>query len=82
MAKTKTNSQVSTVFGQETGFVEKMKVAAIENADNNVLFELALKHLHCDNPSPSAVKDFLKELRSRLRARELDLELEMLEENY
>ena len=77
MAKTKTKSQDPLVFGKENGFVKKMEVAAIENADKNFLFDIALKHFHCDNPSPSATKDAIKEIRKRIRMFRLEKALEI-----
>ena len=65
MAKNKTKSQKPTVFGKDTGYVAKMREAAIKHADSNLLFELALKHFYCDNPSPTAVEDACNELNSR-----------------
>ena len=56
-----------------------MKAIAIILAPNNLLFELALKHFHCDNPSPNAVEDVVKELRKRIRMRKLERALEMKE---
>ena len=82
MAKAKTKSHKPAVFGKETGFVANMKALATENAPNNLLYELALKHFHCDNPSPTATEDFAKELRKRIRMRELDRALEMKGLNY
>ena len=67
MAKNKIKTQMPTVFGENTGFSEKMKAAAIEHADNNILFEIALKHFFCDNPSPTAGEDASRELRVRVK---------------
>ena len=66
MAKNKTKSQKPTIFGEDTGYVAKMKEAAIKHADNNLLFEIALKHFYCDNPSPTAAEDACHELRVRI----------------
>ena len=65
MAKNKTESQKSLVFGEETGFATNMKAACIKHADNNFLHELALKHIFCDNPSPTAAEDICREVRIR-----------------
>ena len=68
MAKNNTKSQKLPAFGEDTGYVAKMKAAAIKHADNNIIFELALKHLYCDNPSPTAVEDAGREFRARVKS--------------
>ena len=67
MAKNKTKTLKPTVFGEYTGFSEKMKAACIKHADNNILHEIALKHIFCDNPSPTAGEDASRELRARVK---------------
>ena len=69
MAKAKAKPQELPIWEDETGFVANMKAAAIKHADNNLLFEIALKHFHCDNPSPTAVEDAINELDVRLTRR-------------
>ena len=66
MAKKKTKSQKLPAFGEETGYSKNMKAACIKHADKNILFEIALKHIFCDNPLPTAAEDACSELHSRV----------------
>ena len=66
MVKKKKKSQKLPAFGEETGYSKNMKAACIKHADNNFLFELALKHVFCDNPSPTATEDLCRDIRVRV----------------
>ena len=66
MAKRKTKSQKLPAFGEETGFSTSMKAVCIKKADKNFLHELALKHIFCDNPSPTATEDLCRDIRVRV----------------
>ena len=66
MAKKKTKSQKLPAFGEDTGFSTGMKAACIKKADKNFLHEIALKHIFCDNPLPTAAEDACNELHSRV----------------
>ena len=68
MAKKKTKSQKLPAFGEETGYSKNMKAACIKHADKNFLFEIALKHIFCDNPLPTAAEDACREVRVRVKS--------------
>ena len=68
MAKNKTKSQKVPAFGEDMGFATKMKAVCIKKADKNFLHELALKHVFCDNPSPTATEDVCREMRIRVKS--------------
>ena len=67
MAKNKTKTPHTSFIEAVSAYNAKAKEIAIKNADSNFLCEILLKHIFCDNPSPTAGEDACREVRVRVK---------------